>query len=547
MLPQVAHDQTPVIVHELALARGVQVAGHLRVLLEDMEPSTGYCACRGRTYRAAWATSSIGRMRTYQFLRTLRFCSVAFLTLPWFVLFLTWLQPVWGGAFAVVLAVVLARYVASVRNAPVAPAMTATLPTRDRITSSSLAFLIALAIGWVLLSGAGGLGHQNLPDWNNKNALMSDLLRFDWPVIYEGSQVLNYYFALYLPASLLGRFAGWDAAQWFLLAEVLAGTILSLLWVYSFAGRLGVAALLLFVAFGGLDLAGFMLMHHRLPRSGAGVEWWARTVQFSANTVQLFWVPQHSLAGWLCASLMLDEAVRRRRVSFAGLFVGLSMLWSPFVTVGLIPVGIATLFIAERRSIASVANLLFLPLISLLTLAFYWPHRSGGDLDAGANVWLAHYQFSSIRLIGVFLVLEVGIYLLLVAAFWQSLGRDWKVLTVTIAISSLAWVIVPEHVGHGGFTMRSSIPSLFLLCLVLVHVLSFEAHRLARIAIVGLLVLGSASAFLEISRSIRRYPTTIPAPRPATGVMGLRARQKGEFVMPYNSPLYRVFFRTPSS
>lgn len=485
-------------------------------------------------------------MQTFQYMRTLRLCSIAFLSLPWFVFFCTWLRPVWAAVFVALLAGVLARYVAHGVDGPTVNQGADALPARDRLSTRLLLIILLLAIGWVSLSGSGGVGYQNLPDWNNKNALMSDLIRFDWPVTYDGSSIINYYFALYLPASLLGRFAGWDAAQWFLYVQVIVGTVLTLLWLYSFSGKLGLAALFLFVVFGGLDIIGYFIMQHRLPHPGEGMEWWAREVQFSSNMTQMFWVPQHSLAGWLIASLMLDEAARFRRVTFAGLFAGLSLLWSPFVAIGLLPVGIAALYIAERKSIGSVSNVVFLPLISLLILAFYWPHRAGSDLDAGTSFWAHHYAFASLRRIGVFLILEVGVYLILIAAVWKSLERSWRALAIAVAISSLFWIIAPEEVGHGGFNMRTSIPSLFLLFLVLVHVLSLEKHRLVRLALAGVLVLGSGSAIQELTRSIIRYPATIPAPRPEKGVKGLRLVKQGEFLMPFDSRMYRLFFRTPS-
>lgn len=483
---------------------------------------------------------------TYAYLRTLRLASVAFLSLPWFVFFCTWLRPVWAVVFVALLGVVLARYVSHGVELPADDRGESAFPQRDRIGTRALLVIILLAIGWVSLSGSGGVGYQNAPDWNNKNALMSDLLRFDWPPTYDGPLIINYYFALYLPASLLGRFAGWDAAHWFLYAQVVIGTILTLLWVYSFSGKLGIAALLLFVIFGGLDVIGYFLQAHRLPRRAEGIEWWAGAVQFTSNTTQLFWVPQHSLAGWLVVSLMLDEAGRFRRLTFAGLFAGLSLLWSPFVAIGLLPVGIAALYIAERKSIVSVSNVVFLPLICVLMMAFYWPHRSGGDLNAESSYWITHFSPKVIKRLVAFIILEVGVYLLLIAACWTSLGRSWKALSIAVAISSLFWIIAPEQVGHGGFNMRTSIPSLFLLFLVLVHVLSLEAHRFVRVALVGCLLLGSGAGIQEVMRSIDRYPTTIPPARPEKGVLGLRTVKQGEFLMPFDSPMYRLFFRTPT-
>ena len=248
--------------------------------------------------------------------------------------------------------------------------------------------------------------------------------------------------------------AGWDAAQWFLYGEVLVGTILSLLWLFSFAGELGVKAPILFLAFGGLDLIGYLLTRQHLPRPGQPIEWWASTLQFSGNTTSLFWVPQHALPGWILTALIFDEAARMRRVAFAGLFVGLCFLWSPFVTVGLIPVAIAAWYVADHRALVSPANLVFLPVFAGLALAFYAPHSSGAELDAGSAIWNAHYSLRGVVRMAALLALEVGVYGLCIGACWQSLDRRWRAIGVTIAIASVLWVLVPERVGHGGFTMR---------------------------------------------------------------------------------------------
>jgi hypothetical protein len=109
---------------------------------------------------------------------------------------------------------------------------------RSTITLPVAGFIVLVVIGWVSLSGAGGIGYQNLPDWNNKNVLLNDLLAKPWPVFYGADTVLNYYFALYLPPSLIGKLAGWDAAQWAMYAYVLIGLLLTMLWLYSYSARL---------------------------------------------------------------------------------------------------------------------------------------------------------------------------------------------------------------------------------------------------------------------------------------------------------------------
>ena len=91
--------------------------------------------------------------------------------------------------------------------------------------------LIAIAVIsfiWTLLSGQGGLFFQNI-DYNMRNAIFYDLVKFDWPVIYNipaniiesvapnttayesallfsGKQLtIVYYLGFWLPPALIGK------------------------------------------------------------------------------------------------------------------------------------------------------------------------------------------------------------------------------------------------------------------------------------------------------------------------------------------------------
>lgn len=485
-------------------------------------------------------------MRRLRFLPALRACSVAFLSVPWLVFTSSWLRPGWAMALLALHAYMLLSYVTHEVEEPSDPHGGEVLTTTDRVGVRVLLLIALLAVAWTSFSGAGGVGFQNQPDWNNKNALMRDLMLFDWPVGYENDRVLNYYFALYLPASFVGRIAGWDAAQWFLYAEVLVGVILALLWLYSFSGKLGAAALLMFMAFGGLDIVGYLLTLRHMPARGGGIEWWAQSLQFSGNTTLLYWVPQHCLPGWIITALILDEVARFRRVAYTGFFVALCLLWSPFVAAGLIPIALGALFIANGAGLRSVANFVYLPVMSALAYALYSPHKAGSHVDAPLSYWKEHFSVLGLRTMAIFIALEVGVYAVFVAGCWTRLDRPWRTLAKVVGVSAVLWMLVPERAGHGGFNMRASIPALFVLFLLVLHVFSVESRALRRVAIAACLMLGSVAALQEITRSAVRYPSHVPAPPPATGVLGLRNKQMNELLMPLDSRLYRLLFRAPS-
>ncbi len=479
-----------------------------------------------------------------RYLPALRVGSVLFLATPWLIFSVVWPRPLVAAGLLGVLLVTLYGYISKGAGFDRATTSADDAGVRSTITLPVAGFIVLVVIGWVSLSGAGGIGYQNLPDWNNKNVLMNDLLAKPWPVFYGADTVLNYYFALYLPPSLIGKLAGWDAAQWAMYAYVLIGLMLTMLWLYSYSARLGVVAILVFVIFGGLDIVGAWLMQRPSRDWATTIEWWSDRLQFSSNATLLYWVPQHALSAWLATALILDEATRQRRLLYTGLFVALTFLWSPFSAIGLLPVCLVALLLAEQKSIMSAANLVLLPLLAVVTFALYAPHGSGGDLYADASNWRTHYTPEGLLIIAEFLLLEVGVYLACIAACGRALESEWRITALVVTGASVLWVLVPEAVGHGGFNMRASIPTLLLLFLLVVRVLSLTSHTAVRVALAVALVIGADAAAHETFRAIRRRPDTIPAPRPTYGVLELGKRHTNEFIMPATSTLYRTFFRS---
>ena len=472
----------------------------------------------------------------------LRAASVVFLSLPWVVFAITWMRLPWAVLLLAVLAVAAIQYLRAVAAAPVAGAP-ALHPINATISPGALAAALLLAVAWSALSGAGGVGYQNMPDWGNKNALMVDLVRYPWPVSFPNGQVVNYYFALYLLPPLVAKAAGWSAGQWAMFAQVLVGLALSLLWLYTLAGRWGARAMTLFLVFGGLDVVGWLLHWHQLPRLGQSIEWWAPDLQFSSSTTAIFWVPQHALSAWLLTSLLIDEVTQLGTVRFAGLFVGLCYLWSPFVAVGLVPVAIIAWLMSGRRSVISFANLACWPLMTILVMALYASHRSGSPLDSGAGPWARHFSPTGILEMVAELVIELGVIAVAVAACWRRLEREWRIVAVVCGGSAILWVLFPDAVGHGNFTTRSSLPMLLLVFLLVLRMLSPDSPRAVRGALAAALMVGTVVSFQEITRSLQRYPATIPAPLPAGDIEALSARHQGEFLMPANGRLYRLFYR----
>lgn len=79
-------------------------------------------------------------------------------------------------------------------------------------------FLLVLAgiTVWLAASGIGGFCMQS-GDWHKHNAILHDLIDYDWPVKYslpEGNEgLLSYYIFSYLFPALVGKVAGFRWAE----------------------------------------------------------------------------------------------------------------------------------------------------------------------------------------------------------------------------------------------------------------------------------------------------------------------------------------------
>ena len=103
--------------------------------------------------------------------------------------------------------------------------------TNSQLPNSQSTFYLLLLTGiWVFLSGVGGYTFQNW-DHHWRNAVLHDLITYDWPVIYSSPEkgpitMLVYYVGYWLPAALAGKIFGWQAANFVLFLWTWLGVLL---------------------------------------------------------------------------------------------------------------------------------------------------------------------------------------------------------------------------------------------------------------------------------------------------------------------------------
>lgn len=260
-----------------------------------------------------------------------------------------------------------------------------------RFSIPSLLILIGVATFWCYLGGLGNLYSQS-DDWCARNAIFRDLIRFEWPVIYQNKNAgLVYYIGYWLPSALIGRgvylvtdsvrvafFVG-NIALW-LWSVVCVTVVWLLLLVYLKANKRPRMWLvvLIFIFFSGLDIVGTLyntlFKHWRFP---IHIEWWT-SYQFSSMTTALNWVFNQSIFAWLATVCFLFE---KRVRNYAFIIVCLlSSAPLPAVGLAIYMVGYAVYYLVGAirkkeaggfwRDVFTVQNIL--PVLTFLPVYFLY-------------------------------------------------------------------------------------------------------------------------------------------------------------------------------
>ncbi len=358
---------------------------------------------------------------------------------------------------------------------------------------------IALTGLWVFLSGVGGYAFQNW-DHHWRNAVLRDLITYDWPVVYSSPEhgpvkMLVYYVGYWLPSALVGKAFGWSAANFFLFLWTWLGVLLTVLHLNLRLKTSLLKTVLLLIAFSGMDALGTLLFAGEYPTLWPPVqhlEIWAGNLQYSSFTTQLFWVFNQSVPAWLCIALLLNKP-RREVAVFAW---SLCFFFAPLASIGLLPYLLAEWFEQTQFTVKSFLqgirfDLLFASVLIVLTSYLFFASNAAAQARG--------LQSLELKDVLVFFLLEGGIlWLLLAPRLWRD--PRW-------AVTGLLLFLMPFiQFGHGrDFVMRASMAPLFYL-LVWSGETIFQnaATRFYRIAFAIMLLIGALTPLYEIDRSIYR-------------------------------------------
>lgn len=419
--------------------------------------------------------------------------AIAYLALPVLIFFLGWFSPAAGALLAVFLLMGLGPLLGGREGMRFGPSLGVVLAAAG------------VALAWSAFGGAGHFAYAT-SDWVVRDAVLRDLVVSAWPPSYgtmDGFDlILRSPVAYYLPAALLVRFVGLASADFLLYLWTALGVGLFLTMALASVRTLrqGVIAVLVIVFFSGMDILGWLLLNEP-PALTVHLEWWSRAYQYSSNATQLFWVPNHSLPGWLAAALFYRNWRKPEFVKIAPIMIAVTLLWSPLPTVGLIPFAawLAWFHLSRGSWRKGLAPLPWLgAAITFAVIAVYVTL----DIVRIPYGWAGHPDapILSRAIVHVFFVLLE--FAILNLAVW-NIRRD-----ALVAVAGLTLLVLPiGSYGPGNdLVMRGSIPALMVLCLAAADVLSqtrwSEWRRPAVLVMVFCLAVGSMTAVHEFSRAV---------------------------------------------
>ncbi|MBB3947698.1 hypothetical protein GGQ73_003669 [Rhizobium skierniewicense] len=261
--------------------------------------------------------------------------AVLYIALPVVVFFLGFLRPQYGFPCLIALSFVLFKILREVR---------------PNLEPKKLKQVMIMATLAALLCILSGYSNWILPkgDWTKHYSLLNILATNPWPPTLEYQDqlgILRYSVAWYLIPSLVSKATG--------LSVDTAVHLWSLIGLTTFFYMLGkmaprwrYLAPSIFILFSGADIIGTWYSGWKI--SPVHIEWWNGFAELPSNLTSLLWTPQHAIASWLAVSLMIFQIKRREGPDLLPLVLSCLPLWSPFIVIGVLPLGLAY-YITEKK------------------------------------------------------------------------------------------------------------------------------------------------------------------------------------------------------
>ncbi|MEZ0484819.1 hypothetical protein [Fibrella aquatica] len=390
---------------------------------------------------------------------------------------------------------------------------------RNEDTTLSMWKLISvsiLAFVWVYLSGIGGYSNQDW-DHNFRNAVFADMINYSWPIYYKFSPAidldflagnyagLNYYLTFWLPAALIGKAYGTNAANAALLVWSFIGILLALFLLFRLLNyKMIVLSTIVFILWSGLDVLGKLIIQRHIVGLSEAIEMYFY-YSYTSFTTDLFNVFNQVVPTWIITLWVLNY---KKKIPI--LPIGMLFAYAPFPFIVLVlfyainfcidvyrqhkTSKLFSLIIDLFGKINSVSVVATVLAIGFPYLAFYHAHNS-----------VLSTRFFPERLVGkpwgenIELIMNYFITFVVEAGLFFALIR-WLTPTIYLKNKQTYWIafwlllLIPacESGVWQDFATRGSIPVLtvlLVLTLLAIRELYHQKHYFPKMAVMAVVLL----------------------------------------------------------
>ena len=287
--------------------------------------------------------------------RSFYLAALAYLTLPVVIFFFGYLKIWWAVLFSAGLIGAVYLTMRSMKKDPVS------LKESDRsivIDPSFLIFVILLIPLLLYLGGVSEFGSCSA-DHRVRYAILNDLVEYKWPVIYDfstqqnptvaaslgsGTAAFAYYFVFWMIPALFGKLFGLMVARIVLFIWTGIGLFLVSLGASLLYKRSSKVLFFCLIIFAGFDVIPYAF--NRITGTGTTWEGWTDHLYIHSNFFQIMNVFNQSIPGWMITILLL-LAPNGQSI---GLLGGLMFCYSPWATIGILPMCVCKLIISSRKT-----------------------------------------------------------------------------------------------------------------------------------------------------------------------------------------------------
>ncbi len=355
-------------------------------------------------------------------------------------------------------------------------------------------YVVICAVIAVAISFITGVGEfvYTLQDHAFRRAMLRDLINYDWPVIFDSSTQTNpavieffagrgdkwafcYYFTYLLPAALVGKLGGMTAGCVTLLIWNSIGILLIFIGMTVFAGRPSYAGPFIFIFFAGLDVIPFVVNAFNHYDWWFWMEGYVPYLSYVANFTELCNVFNQVVPCFLIVLLLMIQPGTRSE----GLTAGILFAYSPWATIGILPLAVGAFFRKEGgagkgiqavKNIFTPVNILSAGLILFLFGSLYTSNSGSVSFQGLSWTFYENPLLFAVAYI-IFIALEVLPFFLILR---RRNGKDPMFIAAMITLMLLPVYVVSEM---NDFTMRGSMPALFVIQLYLTSMVSEYALK----------------------------------------------------------------------